>query len=203
MFPDASSSEPGLAEPAAPPGTPAASEPDAALRPPQFTLRTLLVTMTAVAILMGVMTAVGSFWSLGLLLLLALVGAHVIGNAVGTRLRDRAPRRGSADDLPSEYRAAPPREIIAPQRLTQPARLHWINLVMAVLGAGMGSYFGGAALASGYPDAPLSAVVLGYVSSAVLGGFAGFATSSFVSVMRQALSEAHAAAPPDPPQKRG
>ena len=166
---------------------PPTEDPDAALKPPQFTLRTLLVAMTALACLFAVMTAVGSVWSLAILLLLALVSAHVVGNAVGTKLRDRSARRPVFH--PS---AAPPRDFASPKRLTEPARLHWITLVTSGGGALAGGYFGGSALANSYPDATTAAVVLGVASTAVLGGFAGFAASSFLAVMRQALSEAHA-----------
>ncbi|MEX0679437.1 MAG: hypothetical protein WD063_20345 [Pirellulales bacterium] len=164
----------------------------AALKPPQFTLRTLLVVMTALACLFAVMTAVGSAWSLAILLLLALVSAHVLGNAAGTKLRDRSVRRPIVRSRDAPSRAARTREFASPKRLTEPARLHWITLVMSLGGALAGGYFGGSALAASYPDASAAAVVLGVVSSGVLGGFAGFATSSFLWVMRQALSEAHA-----------
>jgi hypothetical protein len=166
-------------------------EPNAALPPPQFTLRTLLVVMGALACLFAVMTAVGSLWSLAILLLLALVSAHVVGNAVGTQLRDRSTRHRIDRNRVAPSRAAAPREFAAPKRLTEPARLHWITLVMAGGGAVAGGYFGGSALADSYPEATTAAVVLGVVSSGVLGGFAGFATSSFLSVMQQALGEAH------------
>jgi hypothetical protein len=167
-------------------------DPDAALKPPQFTLRTLLVVMAGLACLFAVMTAVGSLWSLAILLLLALVSAHVVGNAVGTTLRDGSARRPIVRHPVVPLRTAPPREFAVPKRLTEAAPLHWITLVMAGGGALAGGYFGGSALAGNYPDATTAAVVLGVVSSGVLGGFAGFTTSSFLSVMRQALGEAHA-----------
>ena len=175
-------------------------DPDAALKPPQFTLRTLLVVMTALACLFAVMTAVGSLWSLAILLLLALVSAHVVGNAVGTKLRDRSARCPIVRHRIVPSRFATPREFALPKRLTEPAPLHWITLVMAGGGALAGGYFGGSALADNYPEATTAAVVLGVVSSGVLGGFAGFATSSFLSVMRQALSEAHAGSDPHKPR---
>lgn len=167
-------------------------DPDAVLKPPQFTLRALLVLMTAAACLFAVMTAVGSLWSLAILLLLALVSAHVVGNAVGTKLRNRSPGRPMVRRRVVSSRSAPPGENALPKRLTEPTPLHWITLVMAGSGALGGGYFGGSALAANYPGATTAAVVLGVVSSGVLGGFAGFATSSFLFVMRQALSEAHA-----------
>lgn len=177
---------------------PSADEPDATLKPPQFTLRTLLLAMTALAGLLAVMTAVGSFWSMAILLVLALGAAHVVGNALGTKLRAGAPRRHGPGERIAPRRTPPPRQPPSPKRLTEPARLHWINLATAVAGAAAGGYFGGSALAASYPDATTAAVVLGVVSSAVLGGFAGFATSSFLFVMRQALSEAHAASDKHP-----
>jgi len=167
-------------------------DPDALLKPPQFTLRALLVLITAVACLFAVMTAVGSLWSVAILLLLALVSAHVVGNAVGTKLRNGSPTRPTIRRRVDAQRAAPPVKSALPKRLTEPTPLHWMTLVMAGGGALGGGYFGGSALAANYPDATTAAVVLGVVSSGVLGGFAGFATSSFLFVMRQALSEAHA-----------
>jgi hypothetical protein len=176
---------------------PPIEEPDATLKPPQFTLRALLVAMTAVAGLLAVMTAVGLLWSLAIVLVAALVSAHVVGNALGTRLRDK-----SSELMARGPGVAPavarPRPLASPKRLTEPARLHWINLVITVAGALAGGYFGGSALAAGYPEATTAAVVLGVVSSGVLGGFLGFAASSFLSVMQQALSEAHAASDKHP-----
>ncbi len=57
------------------------------LGPPRFSLRSLFLAVTALGCLFGAMAALGSFWSLVILLFAALVAAHVIGNAVGTRLR--------------------------------------------------------------------------------------------------------------------
>jgi hypothetical protein len=170
-----------------------ADDPDATLKPPQFALRTLLLIVSSLACLLAVMTAIGSLWSLAILLLLALVLAHVLGNAVGTKLRDRSVGRADADPAMTPNHPIPRRELLSPKRLTEPARLHWITLVLTGCGALAGGYFGGSALAASYPDATTAAVVLGVVSSGVLGGFAAFTASSFLTVARAALSEAHAA----------
>jgi hypothetical protein len=134
------------------------------------------------------MTAIGSIWSLAILLLAALVAGHVAGNALGTKLRDRAARR----EIAAPDRSGPRPPIASPQRLTVPARLHWMTMVMAVGGAVAGAYFGGSALSASYPEATTAAVVVAFASSGVLGGLAGFAASSFVFVVQQALMEAHA-----------
>jgi hypothetical protein len=166
-------------------------EQGSALGPPRFTLRQLLLAMTALSCLFGLMTAVGLWWSMAILLFLSLVLAHVLGNSLGTRLRDRASRCVLVDKMASREFAAPVRlQVAAPQRLTQRVRLHRITLVMAIGAAVVGAMLGGAGLFNLYPDASLAAIGLGVVSSAVLGAFAGFATSSFLSVAQQALREA-------------
>jgi hypothetical protein len=168
------------------------------LRPPRFSLRALLLCMAALGCLFAIMSAVGLVWSAVILLFLSLVAAHVLGNSFGTRLRDQASREIALK------RAAQPREppdvirlnVDAPRQLTERARLNRVTLVTSAGGALVGAEFGGAGLAAIYPQAPLGAVVLGVVSSAVLGGFAGFLASSFLSVVRQALAEAHRGSTP-------
>ena len=107
-------------------------------------------------------------------------------------LVDRAARREIAEPGKAPERSGPRPQIASPQRLTVPARLHWMTMVMAVGGAVVGAYFGGSALAASYPEATMAAVVVAFASSGVLGGLAGFAASSFVFVVQQALMEAHA-----------
>lgn len=171
---------------------PGRDELHAALDPPRFSLRTLLVVMTALGCLFGLMTAVGSVWSTVILLFLSLVLAHVLGNSLGTRLRDRASRQVAAEtEGHSPTRAVAPRlENSEPGRLTQRTRLSRITLFMAMGGAVAAAFLGGTGLAGIYPEASAPAVALGAVSSAVLGAFAGFMASSFLSVTHQAWREA-------------
>jgi hypothetical protein len=169
-----------------------------ALRPPRFSLRTLLLVMSGLCCLFAAMAALGLLWSAVLLLFLSLVAAHVIGNSLGTRLRDHASRQIAAD------RIARPRlplqairpNVAAPEQLTGRAKLNRITLILTVGGALVGAELGGAGLAVVHPQASAAAVGLGVVSSAVLAGFAGFLASSFLWVVRQALAEAHRGAAP-------
>lgn len=168
---------------------------DATLKPPQFSLRSLLIGTTVVAALLTVMTAVGTVWSLAILFLVLLVAAHVLGNSLGTRLRDGGLGRSARPaEWTTEWNAGRKSPVLAPSptRLSERSRLHWINLVLTLGGVAAGGYVGGASLAATYPDATTAAHVLAHVSSGVLVGFAVFAMSSFLSVVRQALSEAHA-----------
>jgi hypothetical protein len=166
--------------------------PGSALEPPRFSLRALLLAMTALGCLFGLMAAVGGTWSLVLVFFLSLILAHVLGNSVGTKLRDRASRRVSP--IESKPAAGPSslRElaIAGPARLTERARLSRITLIATVGGALLGGAVGGTRFSEMYPDSPLAAVALGMISSAVLGAFAGFAASSFLSVALPALGEA-------------
>ncbi len=176
------------------------SEPDATLKPPQFTLRALLFATLVVGLVTSVMTAIGTFWAVALLFLLLLVSGHVIGNALGTRLRDRAATRPVA--VPRSMGTHPARRVHVPQvepRLSQHRRLHWFALVLTGAGALFGGYFGGAALARSYPDATAAAVWLGHVSAGVLSGLVVFALAAFSTVLRQAIREAHAASDRDAP----
>ena len=59
---------------------------------PQFCLRTLLGGVTLCGGLFALMAALGPVWSGVLILSLSLVAAHVIGNSLGSRLRDAASR---------------------------------------------------------------------------------------------------------------
>jgi hypothetical protein len=113
----------------------------------------------------------------------------VLGNSLGTRLRDG---RGPFVREPREF-AAHVQPAAPTGRLRERKGLHWTNLVFTVAGAIAAGYFGGHALAEIYPDATVAAIVVAHVSSGVLGGFAVFVVTSFLAVLRQGLSEAHAA----------
>src|SRR5262249_26613940 len=120
---------------------------------------------------------------------LLLVCGHVLGNSLGTRLRDETTRQLQEGRAVGPEPTLPP-VMLAPGRLAvgrRPPR----GVLHATLGGSiLGATVGGTGLARTYPDAPASAIVLAVVSSAILGGFAGFGASSFASVMRQALAEA-------------
>jgi len=157
----------------------------------------MMVVTLVVAVLVSVMTAVGTVWAMGLLFFVLLIAAHVIGNAVGTKLRDRAVMR---PEVAREMRraAGQGKSVVmhAPSRLGEHRRLHWFTLVLTLAGALTAGYFGGVGLAAVYPDATTAAVWLAHISSGVLGGLAVFIVTAFLSVLRQMLSEAHAGSDP-------
>ena len=85
---------------------------------PRFSLRTLLVTMTALSLVFAVMSAVGFVWSMAMVLIGCLAGAHVLGNSLGTKLRDES-TRASASDRPPIV----PADVAVRMSATPPPRL--------------------------------------------------------------------------------
>jgi hypothetical protein len=171
------------------------------LGPPRFTLRTLMLAMVAVSCLMAVGTAVGTASSLMLLFFIGLIIAHVLGNSVGTKLRDRASTSIVSDGQSDEAKRMQVRALkvprnLAPGRLGQHKRLSRVAPAMACGGAVLGAFAGGTGSALIYPEAGAAAVALGVCSAAVLGGLGGFLASSFVTVILSAWREALKASEP-------
>jgi hypothetical protein len=167
--------------------------PEPLLRPPKFSLRALWLSMTVLCCLFAAMASLGALWSAVLALFLLLAAAHVIGNKMGTHLRDLADRQIVAEQLAKPRRSSE-RVMLSmpvPEQLTSRRKLNRVTLLMTIGGALIGAEMGGLGLVAIYPHASIGAMALGIFSSAVLGGFAGFLTSSFLSVVRQALAEAH------------
>jgi hypothetical protein len=121
---------------------------------------------------------------------LASIGMHVAGNALGTTLREAADRdlarirrRGVAPpDLPQA----------SPTRLERRQSLGTLVPISAGIGAGIGGATGATALVMLTP-ASLAGAVLGGISSAVIGGLFGFLAASFIEIIRTSLRDAVAA----------
>jgi hypothetical protein len=168
--------------------TPAGNDSQEILGPPQFSMRTLLAVVTGCCVLFALMATVQPIWSLLLLLFLALVAAHVLGNALGTRLTERAPVR---EPLPAIPMAQPTKLVAGAQRLREHTTLGRGPMRKALIGGLLGAILGAVALTRGdWNPMDVAGVILGTVSSGVIGMFLGFLIASFVSVFRRALAEA-------------
>ncbi|HEY2892943.1 MAG TPA: DUF5325 family protein [Pirellulales bacterium] len=173
----------------------------AALGPPRFALRTLMLAMVAVSCLMAVGTAVGTASTLMLLFFVGLIVAHVLGNSLGTKLRDRATTSIALDSAGEEASRKPvqPTKLLGNLthgQLGQHKRLSRVAPAMACGGAVLGAFAGGTGSALIYPEAGAAPVALGVCSAAVLGGLGGFLASSFVTVILSAWREALKASEP-------
>jgi hypothetical protein len=152
-------------------------------RPPQFSLRALFWLMAVVSALCAAMTAMGMVWSLMLLFFVALVVAHVVGNAIGTRLRDDATRQIEQSSWrgPALPHPALPRMVAPPLHERRP--LGQSLFVFVIAGAVGGALLGRFAFTYGHAHPlPASDAVLAIASCAVVGAIAGFMASSFFKV---------------------
>jgi hypothetical protein len=121
---------------------------------------------------------------------IASVGMHVAGNALGTTLREAADR----DLARLRHRTAVPAAVPRPKptRLERRQSLGRLVPVSATIGATVGGLSGAAALTT-LTSASIAGAALGGVSSAVIGGLFGFLAASFVEIIRTSLREAIAA----------
>jgi hypothetical protein len=152
-------------------------------RRPQFGLRGLFAAMAVLAVLFAVMGTLGPVASAGFLLVLAVVGLHAAGNALGTSLRDSAPTEGA--EKFQAHRTARARQQLAaampPSRLYHRTSPGWIVWLATVLGCGVGGWLGVIELAPWFgPSA--AGITVGAGSSAVLGAFFGFLSGSFLKM---------------------
>jgi len=158
-----------------------------------------LVTYSWLAVVIAVACAaigwLGLAGWMAALVLLASVGMHMAGNAIGTRLCESADCDVHRRQLPQQQ----PLPAARPTHLERRSSLGRLVPVSAGIGAACGGTVGTASLLAFTASSPAGAV-LGGVSSAVMGGLFGFLGASFVEVVRTSLREAVAAERgPNPP----
>ena len=152
-----------------------------------------LVTYSWLAVVLAVACAaigwLGIAGWIAVAVTLASVGMHVAGNAIGTGLREATDR-----DLRRRRPAAvrQPLPAVTPTHLERRSRLGRLVPVSAGIGACCGGLVGGSALFFLAASSPAGAL-LGGLSSAVVGGIAGFLGASFIEIVRTSLREAIAA----------
>lgn len=159
---------------------------EGAAPPFQFRLRTLLGLVAAVGGLCAVLVNIGPLWSTLVLWTGLLVAAHVAGNACGTKRTSAGPTR-TQPLLGSVRRSLNLRAT----RLRQRNGPGPLMLVGVGVGALTGGVIGTVVLWAVYWEAfGLGPVGVGGASSAVVGGFLGFLSASFVEVAGRAWQEA-------------
>jgi len=155
-------------------------------QPFQFRLRTLLGLVALAGGLCAAFVNIGPLWSILILWIGVLIAAHVAGNACGTA------RTGASPVL-----LRPPLEaarVCLNLRVTRLRERHGPGPLMRV-GVGLGALAGGlvgtvvlwAVYWESFGPGPVG---FGGASSAVVGGFLGFLSASFVEVAGRAWQEA-------------
>lgn len=154
-------------------------------------------TFTWMAVVIGVACAaiewLGIAGWIAAAVLVASVAMHVIGNALGTSLREATDR--DLRRVRAVAAAAPALPHHRTHRLEQRTSLGRLVPVSAGIGAACGGAAGATALVAWTSCTPAGAV-LGGLSAAVIGGLVGFLAASFVEIVRVSLRDSLAAERP-------
>jgi hypothetical protein len=178
------------------------------LRPPQFGLRTLMLAVTACAVLL----AAAHWLSLSPLVVAALlflaisIFLHVVGNAIGTRLRaiGDQPETWLADPRDPERRNPRPEDFAPATRLGLRQSLGWSIIVATLAGAIAGGLGGGVwTFLSSHGPLNVFSIAVGVVAFSVLGGLAAFAVVALVQVLSAAIWQALSGTPAAPDRDLG
>jgi hypothetical protein len=167
----------------------------------RFGLRHLFLYMSLAAVLLALLARLGGPWPMVVASCVSLVGAHVFGTFVGTRLRDTSQevqrwkaRSGSPDrDGPIASLQPTLATFTMPETTPLAARshgspLHWATLAIGtVFGAALG--VGGLSFVA-QRHITWIGLALGGVSCAVMGAGLGLIACSFVSISKLAWRHA-------------
>jgi hypothetical protein len=149
----------------------------------QFRLKTLLAVVALCSAAFAVMAWIGAVWSMVLLFFVALIAGHVVGNAIGTKLRGGRPKRPPPEPMSATATQRPSVPAEAPPRLGTTASLHRVAFVVTCAGCAAGALTGRLIfLQVDHGQLRAADWVLALVSFAVLGGFLAFLASSFFQI---------------------
>ena len=169
----------------------------AGLPPPKFRLSTLFWIITSVSCLLLAMKALGPIGASVLALFMLAIAAHVLGNVLGTRLRQQGDVAVDEDGRAvlggslKQVRLPEPHEFAPATNLSKHHPLGRSNSASAGVGALLGAVASCSALTYfGWEHATFVNVAFGTVASAILGGLFAFWLSSFLRVFWDALHDA-------------
>lgn len=158
------------------------------LPPPRFSLRTLLLVVTGFCCLLGLAHWVSINTVVIVILVLLAIGSHVLGNALGTRLRDGpTPQRVKPNISPLEQLDFAPTTHLSDKR---PLRTSILisSISGSLLGMGLG-YYGMRLI---YPEHLAGlALVITLITFGILGGIITALLASFFRVLFIALWQSH------------
>ncbi|MCA9236935.1 MAG: hypothetical protein KDA44_15770 [Planctomycetales bacterium] len=168
----------------------------------RFGLRQLFAAVTLSTLLAALMATLPGAWPWVIGGVVAMVGAHVFGTLIGTRLRDTSrdvqlwrSSLGLQESDQPRISSSRPRPESLPQttpladRHQAPQRDRWA----LIAGVATGIVLGGAGIWLGWGDRlSLPAVLVGAVSCGVLGAWLALVATSFTAIAKHAVRHAHA-----------
>jgi hypothetical protein len=182
----------------------------------RFGLRNLLLSMGALSVLFGAMSAVGGMLALALLLLTIVVAAHVLSTFVGTRLRDGS-TAASAWEAASGRRPLEPYLAIDSRRPATDAGekgrvrhlqghglfVRWMLIAVAACGLVGAAACAVVMAALLWPKIGVPGIVAGAIAGGILAAWAAFLGLSFYIILRRAWREAVEGSIARPVARRG
>lgn len=157
------------------------------LPPPRFSLRTLLLAVTAAGVFFGLFWWFSPLVVVGWAMVALMIAAHVAGNSLGTNLRDRASKRRPPND---------PDHTISVQQapvshLGERWSLGWGMLLPTATG-GLAAMVGGCFWMEQVYHLGLDVYGLAVAAAAfgIIGGIASFAVATFSQVLAVAFWQA-------------
>ena len=160
-------------------------------RPPQYSLRSLLIAMGLCSGLFAALSVLPAVWSFAAIWVGLLVAAHVAANAWGKRtFEPGAPRPGDSDPPRTAPLSLAQIERADANRLRHQATLERSRYVTTLVAAGIGGLVGCLVLALIHlHQVSFAACAVWTGASAVISGIAGFVGSGFWQVIKRAPDE--------------
>lgn len=168
------------------------------LRPPQFGILALFLGVALIALYLALWRTLGPTIGWASLLVGASILMHILGNALGTRLRDGSSadlRAGAGVSLSPPELSRPelsPSDFAPISRLGHSYRLGRPLFVVSGMGGLVGAVLGTWGLSRVHPGPErIANLVLAFCSCGVLAGLWTFWVTSFLTVFVRAVAEAH------------
>ena len=152
------------------------------LRPPQFSIASLIALVTIVALVLALADVLGAYGTFWLVVFLVAVAAHVAGNALGRQLKEHGnrPLDGRAPTSTPACRSV----CYAPRtRLSDYRALGFGSVVVTMVGVVAAAVGGGYWLVHAMGEHfTISTLLVALIAFAVLGGIWSFLMVGFISV---------------------
>ncbi len=165
--------------------------------PPQFAMRSLMIWVAVLSGVMAVVSQVSFPTAVATVFALVLVGAHVVGNVLGTGRRDESDKRhynnrlrraSSAGDIGLNWRQRamlPP-----PTELRDHLPLGRLVPVATITGALLAAALMAVISFGHWSQAGIGGALIIELSAAVMGALAGFFTCRLAATLRRTLIQA-------------